>query len=54
MKKDNLSLKLFKGYLLIIFFMLLCSSAYSQSPCEEDLCVVQFNAGFNEANKVHG
>tara|TARA_R110002074_G_scaffold234307_2_gene406161 strand:+ start:815 stop:1192 length:378 start_codon:yes stop_codon:yes gene_type:complete len=52
MKKDNLSLKLFGGYLLIIFFMLLCSSSYSQSPCEENLCVVQFNAGFNEANKV--
>ena len=32
--------------------MLLCSSSYSQSACEEDLCVVQFNAGFNEANKV--
>jgi len=38
--------------LLIILFMILASSANGQSPCGDDLCVVQFNAGFNEANKV--
>ena len=33
--------------------MILASSASGQSPCDGDnLCVVQFNAGFNEANKV--
>ena len=33
--------------------MLISSSIKGQSPCDEDgLCVVQFNAGFNEANKV--
>ena len=33
--------------------MILASSAHGQSPCGDDgLCVVQFNAGFNEANKV--
>ena len=33
--------------------MLISNTANGQSPCEdEDLCVVQFNAGFNEANKV--
>jgi len=32
--------------------MILASSASGQSPCGDDLCVVQFNAGFNEANKV--
>lgn len=32
--------------------MILASSANGQSPCGDDLCVVQFNAGFNEANKV--
>ena len=32
--------------------MVLASSANGQSPCGDDLCVVQFNAGFNEANKV--
>jgi hypothetical protein len=29
------------------------SSAIAQNPCGNDeICVVQFNAGFNEANKV--
>jgi len=38
--------------ILIILFMILVSSANGQSPCGDNLCVVQFNAGFNEANKV--
>jgi len=38
--------------LLIVLFMILASYASGQSPCGDDLCVVQFNAGFNEANKV--
>ena len=33
--------------------MLISNTANGQSPCEDKgLCVVQFNAGFNEANKV--
>ena len=38
--------------LLIVLFLILASSASGQSPCGDGLCVVQFNAGFNEANKV--
>tara|TARA_R110002051_G_scaffold171945_1_gene242375 strand:- start:634 stop:1014 length:381 start_codon:yes stop_codon:yes gene_type:complete len=53
MKKDYTTWKLMAGYLLIILLMLLSSTASGQSPCGNDgLCVVQFNAGFNEANKV--
>ena len=53
MKKDYTSVKIFGGYLLILLLMLISNTANGQSPCEdEDLCVVQFNAGFNEANKV--
>ena len=53
MKKDYTVWKLFGGYILILLLMLISSSANGQSPCENDgLCVVQFNAGFNEANKV--
>jgi len=50
----NTALKLMAGYLLIILMMILCGSANAQSPCGDDggLCVVQFNAGFNDANKV--
>jgi len=38
--------------ILVLLFMILASSASGQSPCEDGLCAVQFNAGFNEANKV--
>jgi len=52
MEKNYTSLKIFGGYMLILLLMLMSSSAYGQSPCGDGLCVVQFNAGFNEANKV--
>ncbi len=45
--------KLTAGYILIILLMLISITANGQSLCENDgICVVQFNAGFNEANKV--
>ena len=53
MKKDYTTWKIFGGYLLIILFMLISGSIKGQSPCgDEGICVTQFNAGFNEANKV--
>jgi len=55
MNKDYTVWKLFGGYLLILLLMLVSSTANGQSPCGEDtdgLCIVQFNAGFNEGNKV--
>ena len=40
-------------YMLMLLVIILCGNAYAQNPCgNDDLCVVQFNAGFNEANKV--
>jgi len=39
--------------LILILLFLGGSFLYGQSPCSgDDICVVQFNAGFNEANKV--
>jgi|TARA_R110000787_G_scaffold167715_1_gene280628 hypothetical protein len=53
MEKDYTTTKLFAGYLLIILLMILSQTASGQSPCDDDgICVVQYNAGFNEANKV--
>ena len=53
MKKDYTWVKMFGGYLLILLLMLISNTANGQSPCEDGgLCVVQFNAGFNETNKV--
>ena len=43
--------KIFSAYLLILFFILLCNSAIGQTKfCEEDICVVEFNAAWNESN----
>ena len=53
MKKDNTTWKLMMGYLLIILFMIISSSANGQSyTCDEDICVVEFNASWNSANNV--
>ena len=53
MNKDYTTWKIFGGYILILVLMLLSNTATGQNPCETDeLCVVQFNAGFNEGNKV--
>ena len=36
----------------ILILLLLPFLAYTQSPCDSDICVVQFNAGWNSANDV--
>jgi len=49
------TLKLFGGYLLILFFLIVCgmNNANAQSyTCDEDICVVEFNASWNEANNI--
>jgi len=43
------------GYLLILFFLLVCgmSKANAQTfTCDEDICVVEFNASWNETNNT--
>ena len=55
MKKDYTIWKLMGGYLLILFFLLVCgmSKANAQTyTCDEDICVVEFNASWNEKNNV--
>ena len=53
MKKDYTVWKLMAGYLLAILFMILCSTANAQTyTCDEDICVVEFNASWNSANDV--
>jgi hypothetical protein len=53
-KYDLTVWKLFGGYLLVLLMLLFSNNAWGQNPCGEDdgLCVIQFNAGFNEPNKV--
>ena len=53
MKKDYTWIKMMAGYILILFLMLVCSSAKGQTyTCNEDICVVEFNASWNSANNV--
>ena len=43
---------IFCAYLLLIFFILLAGGLSAQTPCDEEICVVEFNAGWNEANSA--
>jgi len=53
MGKDYTIWKIFGGYILILFLMIVCSSANAQTyTCGEDICVVEFNASWNEKNNV--
>ena len=53
MKKIDYVWNIFLGYLLLIFFILLAGGLSAQSQCKENICVVEFNAGWNEANSVN-
>ena len=44
--------KIFSTYLLILFTILVCNGAFCQNPCDDEICVVEFNAGWNESNGV--
>ena len=54
MGNDYTVWKIFGGYLLILFLMIICSTANAQTydKCGEDICVVEFNASWNEKNNV--
>ena len=44
--------KIFSIYILIIIFMILTNTTKAQNVCKSDVCVVEFNAGWNENNSV--
>ncbi len=39
-------------YALLMLFMFIAGSALGQNMCNSDICVVQFNASWNESNNV--
>ena len=45
--------KIFSIYTFIIIFMIIAGTTRAQSICKEDVCVVEFNAGWNESNSVN-
>ena len=44
--------KLMGMYLLVILLILVCGTAFGQDFCKKDICVVEFNAGWNDKNSV--
>ena len=48
----NVTWRLTAMYLLVIALVLLSSFAFGQNICKKDICVVEFNASWNEANSV--
>ena len=44
--------KIFSVYTLVLLLMLICQTTFGQKICKQDICVVEFNAGWNEENKV--
>ena len=32
---------------------MICGGAFGQNPCDEEICEVEFNAGWNESNGVN-
>ena len=41
-----------KKLLILLLFLLFSMISFSQNMCDEDICVVEFNAGFNKSNSV--
>ncbi len=41
-----------KKFIILLVFLLVSLISFSQNLCDEDICVVEFNAGFNKANSV--
>ena len=39
-------------YMLILIFMMVAGTVKGQNICKTDVCVVEFNAGWNKANSV--
>ena len=50
--EETMNLGTVLTYLLIMLFMLIGGTALSQNPCNSDICVVQFNASWNQSNSV--
>ena len=45
--------KMLAGYILVLVLLIICSTAKAQTyTCDEDVCVVEFNASWNAQNNV--
>ena len=49
---DSMNYRTVLTYVLLMMFMMLAGTAFRQNLCGSDICVVQFNASWNENNSV--
>ena len=52
METDTMNFGAILTYALVMLFMFIAGSALGQNMCNSDICVVQFNASWNESNSV--
>ena len=50
--EETMNFKAVLTYLLLMLFMFIAGTAFSQNMCNSDICVVQFNASWNASNGV--
>ena len=44
--------KIFSVWLLMLLLILASNNVFGQKLCKQDICVIEFNAGWNEGNSV--
>ena len=50
--EETMNFKAVLTYLLLMLFMFIAGTALGQNMCNSDICVVQFNASWNQSNSV--
>ena len=50
--EETMNFRTVLTYVLLMLFILISGTVLSQNMCNSDICVVQFNAGWNQANGV--
>tara|TARA_Y100000592_G_C5249045_1_gene211977 strand:+ start:51 stop:422 length:372 start_codon:yes stop_codon:yes gene_type:complete len=52
MKQQEINWRHYFLYFLVFVFVLLVNNAFGQNICKTDICVVEFNSGWNKTNSV--
>ena len=50
--EETMNFKTVIAYIFLMICMFIAGTAFSQNMCNSDICVVQFNASWNESNSV--
>ena len=52
MEENKTNVPLFSFYMFLLLAILFAGTTFGQNVCKTDICVVEFNAGWNKANSV--